>query len=67
MATAPYNEWMKQEQKELQQVHAEHLAKLKADEPIRRHYEAVTQKYRKAHLEHLKQYARTATSSRSRL
>ncbi|MFQ5813512.1 MAG: hypothetical protein ACE5I2_10050 [Anaerolineae bacterium] len=65
--TPPFNEWVKQEQAELEQIHADHLARLKADEPVRRHYAAITEKYKKEHLAKHKAYARTSSSSRSKL
>ncbi|MFQ5826742.1 MAG: hypothetical protein ACE5IA_05220 [Dehalococcoidia bacterium] len=92
MTTLPFNEWSKKEQADLEKIHAEHLAglkadeatrrkyeavsaeykkdheaKLKADEPIRRKGEAVSAEYKEKHLGHIKQYASTASSRRSKL
>ncbi|MFQ6030420.1 MAG: hypothetical protein ACE5Q6_23340 [Dehalococcoidia bacterium] len=67
MATPPFDEWSKNEQTELEQVHTDYLARLKADEPIRRHYEAISAEYKRKHLEHIRHYSSTASSRRSRL
>lgn len=67
MTTLPYDEWSEKEQTELENIHKEHLAKLKADDPIHRKYEAVSEEYKKRHLAHIKQYSSTASSRGSKL
>ena len=52
--TPEWDVWSGQEQAELEQVHADYLARLKANEPVRRHYEKITEYYKKKHLEYLK-------------
>ena len=52
--TPEFDEWSRQEQAELEQIHADYLARLKANEPVRRHYEKITEYYKQKHLEHLK-------------
>jgi len=54
MTTLPYNEWSKNEQTELEKVHKEHLAKLKADAPIKGKYAAISEQYKKDHEAKLK-------------
>ena len=54
MTTLPYNKWSKKEQAELEKIHKEHLAKLKADAPVKAHYAAVSAEYKKDHEANLK-------------
>ena len=66
-ATPEFDTWSQQEQAELEQIHTDYLARLKANEPVRRHYEAISADYKKKHLEHLRHYSSTASSRRSSL
>ena len=52
--TPEFDEWSRQEGAELGQLHADYLARLKANEPVRRHYEKITESYKRKHLEYLK-------------
>ena len=52
--TPEFDVWSRQEQSELEQAHADYLARLKANQPVRRHYEKITEYYKKKHLEYLK-------------
>ena len=65
--TPEFDAWSKQEQAELEQVRADYMARLKANEPVRRHYEAISADYKKKHLEHIRHYSSTASSRRSKL
>lgn len=85
MATKPYDEWVQQEQAELEHVHQEHLAKLKGYQEFEKERAAAqakmhaetgaamkaqaekTEKYRQDFLARHKAYARTSSSSRSKL
>ena len=52
--TPEWDQWSRQEQAELERIHADYLARLKANEPVRRHYERVSEYYERKHLEYLK-------------
>ena len=66
-ATPEFDKWSRQEQAELAQIHADYLARLKANEPVFRHYQKITQDYHARHLAHIRHYSSTASSRRSRL
>ena len=65
--TPEFDVWSRQEQAELEQIHTDYMARLKANEPVRRHYEAISAAYSRKHLDHIKHYSSTASSRRSRL
>ncbi len=54
MTTLPYDKWSKKEQAELGKIHKEHLAKLKADAPVKAHYAAISEEYKRDHEAKLK-------------
>jgi len=65
--TPEFDEWSKQEQAELEQIHKDYLQRLKANEIVRRKYEAISAEYKKKHLAHISHYSSTASSRRSTL
>ena len=67
MMTPEFDEWSRKEQAELEQIHSDYLARLKANEPVRRHYEAISAEYKRKHMEHIRHYNSTASSRRSKL
>ena len=65
--TPEFDVWSRQEQAELEQIHVDYLARLKANEPVFRHYQKTSQDYHERHLAHIRKYQSTGSSRRSTL